>query len=403
MPDLWMDIDTGLAEVPVNILPLIDDGDFKTRETGVAYDAAGMDLVWNFTTTGGAFTQTAVTPTSGGDYDWAHQGDGMYTIEIPAFGGASINNDTEGFGWFTGIATGVLPWRGPVIGFRAALINNSLVDGINIAVNVADMEEDVLGAIGRAPWLDSSSPNILTVDLVDGSSNTLTLNVGAGDYANDFFNGMIAIHIDSGGVKQGVRIVTDYVASTQIVTIAGTWPVTPVVGDGVAFFPFFPLSYLADIDGIMSTLGTPAGASVSADIADVEGKVDDLESRLGTPSNLGSGATIAANLADIEGQTDDIGSAGAGLTNIPWNAAWDAEVQSEVVDALTVDTYAEVSGVPAATSSLKDKINWLFALARNKINQTSSTQTLRNDADSGNIATASVSDDGTTATRAEWS
>lgn len=63
-------------------------------------------------------------------------------------------------------------------------------------------------------------------------------------------------------------------------------------------------------------LGAPAGASVSADILAVDNLVDDLESRLGTPSNLGSGATVAANLVDIEGQTDDIGAAGAGLTAI---------------------------------------------------------------------------------------
>lgn len=128
LPDLWMDVDTALSEVPVNIMPLLDDTDFKTRETAIAYDAAGMDLVWNFVTTGGAFTQTAVTPTTGGDYDWVHQGDGIYTIEIPASGGSDINNDTDGFGWFTGYATGVLPWRGPVIGFRAAGLNNALID-----------------------------------------------------------------------------------------------------------------------------------------------------------------------------------------------------------------------------------------------------------------------------------
>ena len=29
-----------------------------------------------------------------------------------------------------------------------------------------------------------------------------------------------------------------------------------------------------------------------------------------------------------------IGAAGAGLTAVPWNASWDAEVQSEVQDAL---------------------------------------------------------------------
>jgi hypothetical protein len=128
MPDIWMDVDAALAEVPVNTMPLIDDTDFKTRETSIAYNASGMDLVWNFSTTAGAFTQTAVTPTTGGDYDWTHQGDGIYTIEIPASGGASINNDTEGFGWFSGVVTGVLPFRGPVIGFRAAGLNNALID-----------------------------------------------------------------------------------------------------------------------------------------------------------------------------------------------------------------------------------------------------------------------------------
>lgn len=128
MPDIYFDVDTALAEVPVNIMPLLDDTDFKTRETAIAYNASGMDLVWNFVTSAGSFTQTAVTPTTGGSYDWTHQGDGMYTIEIPASGGASINNDTEGYGWFTGLVTGVLPWRGPVIGFRAAGLNDALMD-----------------------------------------------------------------------------------------------------------------------------------------------------------------------------------------------------------------------------------------------------------------------------------
>ena len=52
----------------------------------------------------------------------------MYKIEIPASGGASINNDTEGVGWFTGICDGVLHWRGPTIGFRASGINNVFID-----------------------------------------------------------------------------------------------------------------------------------------------------------------------------------------------------------------------------------------------------------------------------------
>lgn len=123
-----MDVDTALASVPVNKVALIDDGDFKTREESVPYNASGLDLVWNFTTTAGTTTQTAVTPTTGGVYDWTNLGNGMYAIEIPASGGASINNDTEGFGWFTGFATGILPWTGPIIGFRASGTNDLLID-----------------------------------------------------------------------------------------------------------------------------------------------------------------------------------------------------------------------------------------------------------------------------------
>ncbi len=68
----------------------------------------------------------------------------------------------------------------------------------------------------------------------------------------------------------------------------------------------------------------PADASVIAgrfdtldtSVADVEGKVDDLETRLGTPSDLGSGATVAANLVDIESQTDDLAAFITRLTGL---------------------------------------------------------------------------------------
>jgi len=141
MPDMWMDVDTALSEVPVNILALTDDTTFKDREEAVVYNQAGLDLVWNFITTAGAFTQTAVTPTDAGLHDWVNKGNGMYAIEIPASGG-TINNDTEGFGWFTGIATGILHWRGPIIGFRAAGLNNALIDGGDLLdVNVTHVAE----------------------------------------------------------------------------------------------------------------------------------------------------------------------------------------------------------------------------------------------------------------------
>lgn len=64
----------------------------------------------------------------------------------------------------------------------------------------------------------------------------------------------------------------------------------------------------------------------------------DAFARIGLPA----GASVSADIAAIEAQTDDIGTAGAGLTAVPWNAAWDAEVESEVNDALVVHRLDEL-------------------------------------------------------------
>jgi len=56
-----------------------------------------------------------------------------------------------------------------------------------------------------------------------------------------------------------------------------------------------------------------------------------------------------------------------------------------------------------ATMTVARALQWLSALALNKLTQTSATQTLRNDADTSSTASAAVSDDGTTFTRGKWS
>lgn len=116
-----------------------------------------------------------------------------------------------------------------------------------------------------------------------------------------------------------------------------------------------------------------------------------------------SGDTAAADNAEL-----DYDGTGYNKTNSTVGTATTigatglAAINAEVVDTLTTDTYAEPAGVPAATSTLKDKINWLFILARNKVTSTSTTITVRNDADGADVATSTQSDDSTTYTRGEW-
>jgi hypothetical protein len=81
-----------------------------------------------------------------------------------------------------------------------------------------------------------------------------------------------------------------------------------------------------------------------------------------------------------------------------------AQVNAEVLDVLNVDTFSELASVPNAAATITQILRWLYALSRNKMTQTATTTTLRNDADDGTIATSSsLSDDGTTFTRPEWS
>lgn len=72
-----------------------------------------------------------------------------------------------------------------------------------------------------------------------------------------------------------------------------------------------------------------------------------------------------------------------------------AQVNAEMLDVLTTDTFAEVS-YPGSTASLADMIHYTFSYSSNKITQTSSSRVLRNTGDTGALGTASISDDNIT-------
>ena len=91
------------------------------------------------------------------------------------------------------------------------------------------------------------------------------------------------------------------------------------------------VGHTAQTGDSFARIGAPAGASVSADVAAV--KVD-----------------TAATLVD----TAEIGAAGAGLTAVPWNASWDAEVQSEVNDALVALNLDHLMAVAVAGTDVVD-------------------------------------------------
>jgi len=149
----------------------------------------------------------------------------------------------------------------------------------------------------------------------------------------------------------------DYVVTTD--TIAGVTTVTnltnaPTSGDLTATMK---ASVNTEADTALSDFAPPTKAEMDTahGLLATEAKQDVIDGIVDTilidtaelQGNQGNWATITGHATEakqdiIDGIVDNIlvdtaviGALGAGLTAIPWNSAWDAEVQSECADALT--------------------------------------------------------------------
>jgi len=267
-----------------------------------------------------------------------------------------------------------------------ASANNAVAAPILIDIDDnVDQTGDSFGRIGvnGAGLTNIDLPN-QTMDItgsLSGSVGSVTADVGI---------------TQAGADKAWSTTIRLLTAATNITTDNALIDNDGIAANGVAIAA---LNDVAATDIVSAgAITTLSGAIVNVDLVDTTTTNSDMR---GTDS-----AATAAALAIVDGIVDAI-LVDTGTTIPALIAALNdlsaAQVNAEVLDVLTVDTFAEPGGVPAATASLKDKIGWLMSLSRNKLTQTSTIQTLRNDADSGNIATAAVSDDTTTFVRNEFS
>lgn len=163
------------------------------------------------------------------------------------------------------------------------------------------------------------------------------------------------------------------------------------------------------------TLDVSAGGEAGVDWANV-----------GSPTTVvGLSGTTVKTATDIAAQ---IGANGAGLTSVGvgtggiaagsfaagaidaaaiatdaiTSAELAASAANKVRDAVTAAACTEPTAVVAASPTLIAAVSWLLTQSRNKITQTATAQTLFADDGSTSIAASTVSDDGTTATRGEF-
>jgi len=280
---------------------------------------------------------------------------------------------------------------------------------------------------GDAAWTTGAggSDRLLMVDTTIAtlaSQTSFTLTAGSADN-NAYRNCTIVIEDASTATQKAIGLCSAYVGASKTITLKYDPAVfTMAATDKVYILAENALkSSLAnrqlDVTGTGAAgidWGNVENPTTAVDLSATDIQLCDTVSaltghtvqtgdnfaRLGAPA----GASVSADIAVIEGQTDDIGVAGAGLTDLGgMSTGMMAEIESEVNDAL--DTVISELGVaaPTATPTLRTGLMLLYMVLRNKlVVQTSGTDAIEVYNNAGTlIASKLITDDGSDYTEAE--
>ena len=168
-----------------------------------------------------------------------------------------------------------------------------------------------------------------------GAAGTITL-AAAASAINDFYNKSTLIITDGTGVGQA-RTIKDYDGGTKVATACENWVTNPdatskyvIRGHTCSSVYSFTADALAQIntecDTALTDYDPPTRTEATTDKDAIITEVNANETKIDI---------IDTNVDAVLVDTAVIGALGAGLTAIPWNSSWDAEVQSECADALT--------------------------------------------------------------------
>jgi len=338
------------------VIRIIDSTD-GTPETSVVYNTSGIDLWYRREgATKTSITEATLTNLNDAHSDGGvlHIGDGYYRLDLPdaaVSSSAGVNGVMVG-----GKVTGMI-----VIGCYVPLVDHDPYDGVRLGLTA--LPNAAADAAGGLPISDAGG-----LDLDAKLANTNEITAARMGALTDWIDGG---RLDL--LQDAIKTKTD----SLTFTVAGDVDCNVQSWGGAAAPAMTGDAY--------ARLGAPAGASVSADIAAVKTQT----------------AAIETDTQDLQTQ---VGTAGAGLTAVPWNAAWDAQVQSEVFDALD----AEITDATSLTANgLLDRLRAVMWILRNKIevNDASGTTKIYKD-DSTTVAFQSpdgivnmLTDNSTTTTR----
>lgn len=147
----------------------------------------------------------------------------------------------------------------------------------------------------------------------------------------------------------------------------------------------------------------PSGALVGWILRFTEGTNRDCAYRIISTTVVPAGLGNSTVTATLDSALIAVPTGSEVLTIYPDRGLTSSQINAEVLDVLTVDTFPEESAVPPATTSLLKKINWLYMWLRNKSTETNTQRKLYADDTTTVVSTEAITDDNVTFTKGEAS
>jgi hypothetical protein len=260
-------------------------------------------------------------------------------------------------------------------GIAVSSIGTNVITAASIATDaVTEIQSGLATATDLATvagYLDTeiaailADTNELQTDWANGGRLDLILDARASQTSVDTIDGIVdSILVDTAEIGTAGAGLTNINLPNQTMDIVG--------------------NITGNLSGSVGSVTGNVGGNVTGSVGSISG--------ITFPSNFAalginasghvSRVTLADTLTTYTGntvQTGDayarIGANGASLSAIPWNAAWDAEVQSEVTDALTT-ALAEGYRATGAAGSVRDVLYEMLAILVNS-SITSTTMTTK--------------------------
>ncbi len=337
--------------------PFVDSTDGFTAKTALVLTNGTIRVAKN----GGAFAAKNASDSA------VHKENGYYGFNLSV---TDVN--TTGILLIAAVTSGALPvWYECLV--MASPVYDSLILGSDrLQVDVEEMANNIItSSVLAANSIGASQIADGAIDAASIASNAITSAKIATDAigAAQIADGAIDAGAIASNAITAAKIATDAIGAAQLAADAVT-----------------------EIQSGLSTL-TAAGVRTAVGLASAN-----LDTQLGNIYSV-----VDTEVAAIKAKTDQLTFTVSNKVDAvsQLSTQGKADVNAEVVDTLSVDTYSELAALPGASPTLAQILMFVYEIGRNKLTTTATEQKLYKDNGSTILGTWTVSDDGSTFTKSE--